>query len=364
MLSPMTIARDLSVRLAELLRREHDAIADFLVALADFDRRRLHVEIGHASLFSFLHRELGLSKGAAFYRKTGAELVQRFPEIVEPLRDGRLCLTSLAELAKVITPENRAEVLPRFLHRSKREAAEVVAEIRPMEAPPLRAVVTVLRPAASAAELPAPPLLAPAVQDSASGGGSPENLPHANFPAAVRGSSPQPEPQPAVVEPLTADLRRYHLTVSKRFLAKLAAARDALSHAKPGAMPEEILEAGLDLLLAQDAKRKGVVARPRKTPPPSDHGPRPRARAARRVRAGRRTLPGPARLGRCLRLDVPRPARAPHAAGARRASDAGESPLRVRAAQPAPGRPRLREGIHGPLPAEARGGGVRSSPPR
>ena len=158
MLSRMTIARDLSAHLADLLRREHDAMADFLVALADFERRRLHVELGHASLFSFLHRDLGLSKGAAFYRKTGAELVERFPEIVEPLRDGRLCLTSLAELAKVITPENRAEVLPRFFHRSKREAAEVVAEIRPVEAPPLRAVVTAVRPAAAAAELPAPPL--------------------------------------------------------------------------------------------------------------------------------------------------------------------------------------------------------------
>jgi hypothetical protein len=31
------------------------------------------------------------------------------------------------------------------------------------------------------------------------------------------------------VEPLTADLRRLHLTVSKRFLEKLEAARDALS---------------------------------------------------------------------------------------------------------------------------------------
>jgi hypothetical protein len=268
MLSRMTIALDLSARLAEMLRREHDALADFLVALADFDRRRLHVQLGHASLFSFLHRELGLSKGAAFYRKTGAELVRRFPEIVDPLRDGRLCLSSLAELAKVITPENRAEVLPRFFHRSKREAAEVVAEIRPVEAPPRRAVVTAVRLAA-ATDLPTAPSLGPAAEEPAGGDGSPENLPHANSPAAVRGSSPHPKPTPPEVEPLTANLRRYHVTVSKRFLTKLAAARDALSHARPGATPEEILEAGLDLLLAQDAKRKAIVARPRKTPPPS-----------------------------------------------------------------------------------------------
>jgi len=192
----MTIARDLSARLAHLLRREHDAMADFLVALADFDRRRLWVELGHGSLFSFLHRDLGLSKGAAFYRKTGAELVERFPEIVEPLRDGRLCLSSLAELAKVITPENRTEVLARFFHRSKREAAEVVAEIRPVEAPSRRAVVTAVRPA-PAAELSVPPPR-PA-EPRGAGGGSPENLACANSPSDDRGSSPHADRIPAHV---------------------------------------------------------------------------------------------------------------------------------------------------------------------
>ncbi len=37
----MNTARELTEALASLLRREHDALAEFLVALADFDRRRL-----------------------------------------------------------------------------------------------------------------------------------------------------------------------------------------------------------------------------------------------------------------------------------------------------------------------------------
>jgi hypothetical protein len=86
----MDTARELTANLAALLRREHDAMADFLVALADFDGARRWTELGHTSLFWFLHRELGLSKGAAFYRKTAAELVQQFPEVIDPLRDGRL----------------------------------------------------------------------------------------------------------------------------------------------------------------------------------------------------------------------------------------------------------------------------------
>ncbi|HEX9242213.1 MAG TPA: HNH endonuclease, partial [Anaeromyxobacter sp.] len=75
----MTNARELSSRLAELLRQEHHALADFLVALADFDLERRWLELGHASLFNFLHRDLGLSKGAAYYRMTAAQVIQRHP---------------------------------------------------------------------------------------------------------------------------------------------------------------------------------------------------------------------------------------------------------------------------------------------
>ncbi len=80
----MTNARELTAHLADLLRREHAAMADFLVALADFDRRRLWLKLGHSSLFYFLHRELGLSKGAARYRKTIRRPSPRAPPSAMP----------------------------------------------------------------------------------------------------------------------------------------------------------------------------------------------------------------------------------------------------------------------------------------
>jgi hypothetical protein len=117
-------------------------MAEFLLALSDFDRMRAWAELGYSNLFWFLHRELGLSMGAAHYRKVAAWLIQKHPELVQPLRDGRLCLTSIVELAKVLTVENSLEILPRYFHLSRREAAEVSAAIRPVEQPPLREVVT------------------------------------------------------------------------------------------------------------------------------------------------------------------------------------------------------------------------------
>jgi 5-methylcytosine-specific restriction endonuclease McrA len=57
------------------------------------------------------------------------------------------------------------------------------------------------------------------------------------------------------------------MTVSRRLLDKLAAARDALSHSHPGASEETILEVGLDLILERQAKRRGLVKNPRKKVP-------------------------------------------------------------------------------------------------
>jgi hypothetical protein len=261
----MTNARELSARLAALLHDEHSALSDFLVALADFDAKRSWMELGYTSLFVFLHRELRLSKGAAQYRKTAAELLRRVPEIVEPIRDGRLCLTVVVELARVLTPENQKDVLPRFFHLSRQEAMEIVAELAPRPAPPLRQVTTAVR-------APAPDVFAAASAPSSTATlsdesrGRPADLPDANSHTEGRGSSPQPRPERTVVEPVTADRRRLHITVRRAVLEKIAAARDALSHSMPHATDDEIIEAGLDLILAEHAKRKGLVAKPRKEP--------------------------------------------------------------------------------------------------
>ncbi len=259
----LTESRALAARLASLLRQEHSAMAEFLAALADFDQRRGWLELGHSGLFPFLHRELGLSKAAAFFRMTAASLIQRFPEILEPLRDGRLCLTTMASLSKVLTPENRAEVLPRFFRRSKQEAAVIAAELCPVAAPPSRTVVTTVpAPVASASQVGRAPSVG-TDQVRPDEPGRPEGVSEAPF---VAPALPAPA-RPMAVEPLTASQVRLHLTVPPEFLEKLEAARLALSHAMPGASAVDVITAGLDLLLQRDAKRKGLVESPRPAPP-------------------------------------------------------------------------------------------------
>jgi hypothetical protein len=253
-------ARDLSNRLAELLKKERHTLAEFLIALSVFDGDRRWAELGHSSLFNYLHRDLGLSKGAAFYRMTASQLIQRHPEVVEPLRDGRLCFTSIVELAKVATAENIAEVLPRFFHVSKSEAKEVSAELNPTPAP----ARTIISPVRAAAPAPAFDLAATGSATPSSSGPSPTiDSGHLVHPDELMPASRMPA---MTVEPRTAEHSRVHITVPRSLLRKLDAARDALSHSHPGANEAEILEAGLDLLLQRHARRKGLVKKPRSAP--------------------------------------------------------------------------------------------------
>jgi hypothetical protein len=269
----METAREFANRLLDLLRNERKAMAEFLIALAEFDRRTLHRALGHPTLFSFLRVELKLSAGAAQYRKTAAELVQRFPEVEAALRDGRLCFSAVIQVAKVLTSENCAEVLPRFFGLSARDAAFVAVSIRPVESAPRREVLVPIRPAAATRTVevvatPAPdpaPVLAfrtsEVTTDAAAFAptGAQERTPPPSIP--VRATAPKP----STFEPLDSEHGRLHLTVSLRLHRKI----EALKNDRPGATTEEILEAAVDALGAQRAKRRGIGAKPRKTPRPA-----------------------------------------------------------------------------------------------
>jgi hypothetical protein len=267
-------ARQVRDSLKSLLRTEQSAMADFLVALADFDRRRGWEALGHASLFAFLRVELKLTGSSSFWRMSAARLLQRFPDLAAPLRDGRLCLTTAADLARVLTEENRSDVLPRFYGTSSRESKELVAELLPQGAPATRAVVTSSPPSGSKLSAPQAGLLL-ALRGAVPQ--APNVVPPTQLRAhevALGGGAPAVE-RPAAIEPLTADLRRLHVTVSKQFLKKLDAARDGLSHSIVKATAEQVLEAALDLLLEKQAQARGQAKRPRRTIATSPTGTQP-----------------------------------------------------------------------------------------
>jgi len=275
--------REWSLRHAELLRAERGALAGLLLSHAEFDRVAAYRELGFATLFDCLHRELRLSRGSAHYRQVATRILVRFPEIVEPLRDGQLCLSTGIVLARVMTEANRREVLPRFFGRSRQEAEQVAVEIRPVEVVPRKTVVT---------EAPVSKPAAPSTANVNEFSRSPVEL----------------APTRTLVEPLTRTETRMHVTVSPEFVALLKKAKAGESHRDPGATDEQVLTAALELLIAQQERRRPAPASrsaPGGTPPrrsprgPPTAGPSPPGRPA----ADRPPPPG------CRRWPPPRPRR-------------------------------------------------------
>ncbi|HET8725709.1 MAG TPA: HNH endonuclease [Anaeromyxobacteraceae bacterium] len=243
---------------AELLRTERTCLADLLLSIADFEQRGLHRALGYATIFQYLHRALSMSKGMAHYRMVGARLMRRFPEVEQPVRDGRLCLTTVIEVARVMTEENQAEVLPRFFGLSRQEARDVAAEIDPARVVPRRTVVSTVEPDAAnvaVADPERPGVRAPKPEQSTARGGAAGSTVEPSSAIPGRGV----ETERTTVAPLTATVSRMHITVSREFLALLKKAKAGESHRTPGATDEQVLNLALEALIEKQAKRKASV---------------------------------------------------------------------------------------------------------
>ncbi|MBI4509577.1 MAG: DUF222 domain-containing protein, partial [Deltaproteobacteria bacterium] len=89
-----------------LAKSESEARDDFIITLAEFDRRRLYLPAGFPSLFAWLTERMHFPNAAAFRRVTACRLHARMPAVGACLREGRLSLNKLCHLRDLLEPEN------------------------------------------------------------------------------------------------------------------------------------------------------------------------------------------------------------------------------------------------------------------
>src|SRR5919206_102999 len=94
-------SKTLSRRLSELAGTERELHVEFLVHLDEYDRRRGYVEAGYASLWDYLTKALHYREGATHRRICAMRALRRVPGVGAALRDGRVCLTTLAVLEPI-----------------------------------------------------------------------------------------------------------------------------------------------------------------------------------------------------------------------------------------------------------------------
>ena len=128
----------------ELTRRERRLALSVLLHLNEIERRKLHLELAYKSMFEFCTAALGYSESAASRRLRVARCVARFPEVYALLESNEVNVSTVAQVARVLSVDNKVEILARIRGRSQRQVEAIVAEYEPRAAAPRDRVRTVV----------------------------------------------------------------------------------------------------------------------------------------------------------------------------------------------------------------------------
>ncbi len=262
----------LAVRLRELAGEERNVQVDFLLHLDEFDRRRSFVEAGHASLWAYCLKVLHLREGATGRRIQAMRVLRRFPSLEAPLRDGRVCLSTVALLGQVLTDENADDLVARAAYRTRAEVEHLVASIQARTAP--RAGIRKLPERAPAKASAALPLTAP--EAGAERAEPPDGAPAAPVPDAIPTDAASPttrevrneRPRRSETVAVTESHWSLRVTVDRACKEDLETLRCLLSHKLPDGDLGAVLHEAIRCAIDKHGKRKGAVAPERKTKRP------------------------------------------------------------------------------------------------
>jgi 5-methylcytosine-specific restriction endonuclease McrA len=257
--------RTLARRLGELASDERHVQAEFLLHLDEFDRRRAYLDLGFGSLWTYCLEALHLREGGAGRRIAAMKVLRRFPGLADALRDGRLCLSTLAMLGPVLTEENAGDLLTRAAFRTAAEVDHLVASIRPRQAP-REGIRRVSEPARKGA--------APIQEAQPPNSPSP---PERETEGVGRREAPSPDPAPlaladvprprAEVRAVSEGQWSLRVTIDRSLKDDLERLAALVSHKLPKGDLAAVLHEAVRCGLERHGKRRGAVRPKRKVTP-------------------------------------------------------------------------------------------------
>lgn len=117
---------ELITRLRSAVQRERRVTLGVLLLLIEMERRKLHFD-RYSSLFAYCTDRLGYSRSAAGRRIAAARCLRDYPQVLPMLLDGRLNLSTLCILARVLNSENADELLAAAANASQEGAERLAA---------------------------------------------------------------------------------------------------------------------------------------------------------------------------------------------------------------------------------------------
>jgi len=121
---------ELMARLESLIEVERGVGAQIVAHLCEVEARRLHLDLGYSSLYTYCVERLGLSEDVAYKRIKAARTARQYPEVLSHLASGDLSLSNLVVIAPHLEEWGR-DLIDAACGKSKREVMRLVAELDP-----------------------------------------------------------------------------------------------------------------------------------------------------------------------------------------------------------------------------------------
>jgi hypothetical protein len=256
--------------IAELGRvsRAHRGLTAGLVAhIAEMDARGLYRSEATPSMFVYCVRKLGFSEDEACRRIDAARVARKWPMIFAKIGTGELSLSVIGKLKPFLDEENAAELVGAVCGKSVREAERILAARfpKPDVADSVRRLpdksTTTKSNGVEKSDGSRPTVGSASAATDAAGVTSPLMSPSDPISRSAAGASGSMRgaPLPADrgrMQPLSADRIQVKFTASRALEEKLGLARDLMSHSNPRGDLATIVEAALDLLIADRLKKK------------------------------------------------------------------------------------------------------------
>jgi hypothetical protein len=262
---------DLVASLQRVQGRHRHTTAELLAHLIEVERRRLHLDQSFSSLHVYATETLLFSDSEAYHRIGAARAAARFPAVLDMVACGELTLSTVNQLKAHLDGDNYEELLEAARGKSRRQIQHLLAERfpKPDAATQVRKMPArvAAAPAPTGTTAPAPsPAVTPATKENDSrASASPCTREQPPRPVISAAASAAPalvltSPKHAdLVEPTSRERYKVAFAAPRTLVDKLEQARNLLSHKLPGADFAAVFELGLDLLIAQEEKRRFAV---------------------------------------------------------------------------------------------------------
>lgn len=118
-----------------LANEERKVTAKILYHIKEIEVRKLFTELGYSSLFDYVVKELGYTRGSAFRRINSARMIKDMPSVIKKFEEGTISLTNLSKAADKFRQENitdkeiKKEIIATIENTSARECDKILSEI-------------------------------------------------------------------------------------------------------------------------------------------------------------------------------------------------------------------------------------------